>query len=405
MARLFCLQLFAAAAATPSSPVLVRLERKAALVAHDEVPKAYYVGTLLVGGDQEMQVGFDTSTGSVVLDSARCGAPACLRHRRYAPGKAAQELNRRGGVVPSGEQATLVVDHNEETHASGSVSGGMIRDQVCLGEGDVSRVCADIGMLAANDMSNDPFMELPVDGIVGLSMEGLSISGAFNFLRGLQGAGLAPVFGLFLPPAGAAGPGEVAFGGYNPRLASNLSWVPAEEPSKGFWQVRLQGIYVGGEPLDFCRKGCRAIVDSSSSHLTVPSEVMPLMHEKLAVVAPKGWLSERRLCEQARGAPLTFALGEANLTLEAKDYVAAEGKECVAQLHPWDLQERQTAATRTEEGVTVAAGVDLHTIILGEPLLRKYYTAFDASKLRVGFGLAREDLEDSFRRSGHCHEF
>ena len=28
-------------------------------------------------------------------------------------------------------------------------------------------------MLAANDMSNDPFMELPVDGIVGLSMEGL----------------------------------------------------------------------------------------------------------------------------------------------------------------------------------------------------------------------------------------
>ena len=28
---------------------------EAALVAHDEVPKAYYVGTLLVGGDQEMQ--------------------------------------------------------------------------------------------------------------------------------------------------------------------------------------------------------------------------------------------------------------------------------------------------------------------------------------------------------------
>ena len=26
--------------------------------------------------------------------------------------------------------------------------------------------------------------------------------------------------------------------------------------------------------------------------------------------------------------------------------MAAEGKECVAQLHPWDLQERQTAATR-----------------------------------------------------------
>ena len=30
----------------------------------------------------------------------------------------------------------------------------------------------------------------------------------------------------------------------------------------------------------------------------------------------------RRLCEQARGAPLTFALGEANLTLEAKEMSA-----------------------------------------------------------------------------------
>lgn len=82
-------------------------------------------------------------------------------------------------------------------------------------------------------------------------------------------------------------------------------------------------------------------------------------------------MSPRRpLCDQARGAPLTFVLDAMNLTLEAKEYTALEGLTCVAQLHPWDVAERRSVGTRRQGEQVVAAGVALETLILGEPLLR-----------------------------------
>ena len=38
-------------------------------------------------------------------------------------------------------------------------------------------------------------------------------------------------------------------------------------------QVKMKAVYVGNEVIDICQDGCRAILDSSSSHITVPSEV------------------------------------------------------------------------------------------------------------------------------------
>ncbi|CAE7729484.1 PGC, partial [Symbiodinium pilosum] len=249
-------------------------------------------------------------------------------------------------VVHNGETAILSVDYNEEGSASGSVTGDMIRDTICLGRG-ANRLCAEFGLLAAEKMTDAPFTQLPMDGLVGLSLQGLSISEPFNFLHNLGQNGFARTFGLFLPGATKPGPAELTLGGHNPdRLASNLSWVPVEQPEKGFWQVHIQSVWVGSEQLDFCRQGCRAIVDSSSSHLTVPTEVMPVMMQKLAVKAPKSWFSEKELCNEATGAPLTFVLSNGEkLTLEAKDYAGAEGKDCVAQLHPWEVEERKTTGT------------------------------------------------------------
>ncbi|CAL1133001.1 unnamed protein product, partial [Cladocopium goreaui] len=160
--------------------------------------------------------------------------------------------------------------------------------------------------------------------------------------------------------------------------------------------VAVKAVYIGRDALDFCRDGCRAIIDSSSSHLTVPSEALPIMQQKLAVTAVKGWLSERPLCEQAVGLPLTFVLADGNLTLDAKEYSALEGHSCIPQLHPWDVEERQSVGTRREGDRVVAAGVPLQTIVLGEPLLRKYYTIFEASAApRVGFGVAANEVSES----------
>eukprot|EP00434_Breviolum_minutum_P020520 symbB.v1.2.018093.t1/scaffold1431.1/size119194/7 len=383
-------------AVVESTIISIPLERKAAPFGYDgAASKTFYVGKMQVGNmehPQELQVAFETASGSMVLDSTHCQSPACMKHRQYMPTKTSAQLNRAGGVVRTGEQAALTIDYNEESHASGVVVGDMMRDKICIGS---ERHCADVGFLAAANMTDDPFTELPVDGIVGLSMEGLSISSAFNFLHCITAEPITEQsFGLFLPKHGF---GEISFGGYNPRrLSSPISWVSVQEPAKGFWQVAVKGVYVGTEALDFCRGGCRAIVDSSSSHFTVPSEVLPTMQKKLAVTAAKGWLSERPLCEQAVGPTLTFALEDGmNLTLTAKEYSALEGQNCVAQLHPWDIEERRSVGTRREGQHVVAAGVSLQTIVLGEPILRKYYTIFDATNQRMGFGVASTEAVES----------
>lgn len=370
------------ALASAVGPISIPLERKVAPLG--DISKTYYVGHLLVGSaPQRLQVGFETASGSLVLDSTRCNSPACLHHRRYAESAGAQHLNRAGGVVRTSEQAALSVDYNEDGPASGVVVGDMMRDTVCLAEG----LCAEVGFLAAKNMTDDPFLALPVDGLVGLSLEGLSISRTFNFLS--CWTHLPQRFALFLP---AQGPGEITFGGYkSSRALSKISYVPVEDPQQGFWQVRVKAVYVGNDSLDFCNGGCRAILDSSSSHITVPTEVLPLMQQKLTVKAAKGWLSEQPLCERAQGPSLTFELEGVNVTLDAKDYSALEGHRCVPQLHPWDVEERQSTATRREGERVVTAGVHLKSLILGEPLLRKYYTIFDAQpQPRVGFAEARE---------------
>eukprot|EP00913_Durusdinium_trenchii_P000810 g756.t1 len=361
------------ALASAVGPISIPLERKVAPLG--DISKTYYVGHLLVGSaPQRLQVGFETASGSLVLDSTRCNSPACLHHRRYAESAGAQHLNRAGGVVRTSEQAAL-----SDGPASGVVVGDMMRDTVCLAEG----LCAEVGFLAAKNMTDDPFLALPVDGLVGLSLEGLSISRTFNFLS--CWTHLPQRFALFLP---AQGPGEITFGGYkSSRALSKISYV------------RVKAVYVGNDSLDFCNGGCRAILDSSSSHITVPTEVLPLMQQKLTVKAAKGWLSEQPLCERAQGPSLTFELEGVNVTLDAKDYSALEGHRCVPQLHPWDVEERQSTATRREGERVVTAGVHLKSLILGEPLLRKYYTIFDAQpQPRVGFAEARE-LSDARRRS------
>jgi len=52
----------------------------------------------------------------------------------------------------------------------------------------------------------------------------------------------------------------------------------------GYWQLDIREIRVDGQSIDFCVDGgCRGIVDSSSSHLGVPAEVLPQLEGLMAM--------------------------------------------------------------------------------------------------------------------------
>jgi hypothetical protein len=360
--------------------------------------KSFYVGNVRLGGaeagsePQEMRVFFDTGSGQVILDSTRCPSQPCLHHRRYSPVKShAVDVYVDGTPAKAGEhgdRATIGLDSNDA--APGQVQGDFVRDRVCLGmersQGSREEACTELTIVAATNLTAEPFDEAPFDGIVGLGLGSLSINEEFSFFGRLaEKTGLSPQFALFVPGAGQSDGAEITFGGYNSaRLASSLVWAPVKNSEEGFWQIGIKSLRVGDQDLDLCAgRGCRGLIDSSSSRLGVPDEVLP----KLEAALGGGGSA---LC--ATGPELRFELEEtgALLALGPRDYGEPLDGGCTPQLHPLRREDRSKAGLIEQGGVKLhdIGGLTDLTFILGEPFLRKYYTVFDWEEKRLGFGVA-----------------
>jgi len=196
-----------------------------------------------------------------------------------------------------------------------------------------------------------------------------------------------PRFGFFLSKNDAV-PSELSFGGHDERRVSEpLRWTQVVEPEKGYWQVHIKSIKIGGIELPACADSgkCVGIVDSGTSLLGVPSKIMKDVHWKLARKVPDD--PAELDCRNVGGPEVVIELeGGLVISMGAEDYsrptaMRVESKTgtqvvCRASLLPVDMG--------TDEGANP------NTWILGEPVLRKYYTAFDWNKQEIGFALAKQ---------------
>jgi len=288
--------------------------------------------------------------------------------------------------------ATIGLDSNDAE--PGYVRGNFVRDLVCLGTersmGSRMDACAEIILVAATNMTNQPFLDAPFDGIVGLGLEGLSVSTNYNFFsRLIVQADLQPQFALFVPNQVEGGRAEISFGGHRPeRLAGPLAWVPVLESEVGFWQVAVKSVRIGDHKLDVCQDGtCRGYVDSSSSQLGVPEEALAELEVAMSLKDEAD--PSQRVRDCTVGPELHLVLeGGLELTLTAREYAeASETRACNLLLHP--LRNTETAgAKRIGENPRREGTALSQSFILGEPVLRRYYTVFDWDLKRIGFGLA-----------------
>jgi len=169
-------------------------------------------------------------------------------------------------------------------YGTGQVVGEFVRDEVCIGcvgrSGETTQVeplqsCQNLQVVVAVEMSKQPFKNFLFDGIFGLGLGSLALSKNFSFFNTFvqQGGFGSPHFSVFLTDSEAGDESEIAFGGYNPeRLSGSLSWAPVVKPDMGYWQLELLAVRVDGQPLDVCKDGsCRAVIDTGTSHLGIPS--------------------------------------------------------------------------------------------------------------------------------------
>jgi hypothetical protein len=372
----------------PLTKQVVPVKRNNVVVSH----KTTYFGTIQVGlPAQEFSVVFDTGSGHVIVPSKNCQSEACLSHRRYDPKKSSVglDIDADGSPVEDDEKRDQVT----VGFGAGEVMGEFAKDIVCLGleesNGTGIGCVESMKLIQAIEMSDNPFASFAFDGVVGLGLSALSFQPEYSFLNmlGAQGSLAQPHVGLFLAHSDEE-ESEISFGGHSPeRLQSPLSWTPVYQPELGYWQISIKGIHLGGKPLDFCDGDeCKAIVDSGTSHFGVPVPLLAPLQEALTT---KHNVTENSTfdCRTAAAPDLEVDLGDFKLTLSTKDYarripfVVSNGAEGERICRP-----------RLMRVALPQLGPKL--FILGEVVLKRYYTVFDWGQKRVGFGLSAQEKQD-----------
>jgi len=323
-----------------------------------------YYGQVSVGSPpQKFLVVMDTGSGNLLLPSTECSSEACVNHKRYdsALSATSQQIafaeQPLGLVKPDGERDVVTI-----TFGTGEMSGVYVRDNVCLGGGDI---CTKSNFVAATDESDEPFSLLPFDGILGLSLPQMAEGDSFSIIDQFVNAGVfeQSLFGVFFGNDGEQS--EITFGSYKKDLmGSELFWTKVHEP--GYWQVKVEDITLAGERQQICKgpRGCQVAVDTGTSLLAGPPDVVQSLIDELQVAQD---------CSNLKDLPhMGFIIDGHALELAPDDYVSQGDSGCALGLMELDIPPPKGPL-----------------FIFGDPFLRKYYTVYDRKNLRVGFSLAR----------------
>jgi len=368
--------------------------------------KTAYFGTIHVGlpNPQTFTVVFDTGSGHLFLPASECNDTACRLHRTYSreASSTAVEINSDGTEVTAISDEER--DAAEIAYGTGEIVGDFVREIVCLGEAAESRAaasasqnCANVRMITAKQMSSQPFSSFEFDGVLGLGLTALALDPEFHvFGQLVKGSnGLKPSFSVFLSRDDDT-PSEITFGGHNEnRLQGAISWAQVTSPEEGYWRVKIKNIRVGDEVLRICdvAGGCSGILDTGTSMLGVPPQAVSTLLWHTAREAPDESGSEFD-CRQLPAAPIVFDLGDFTVSVDPQDYfrptpsvIRGSTKDkvhtiCRASLLPVNLP-----------------ALGNNVFLMGEPLLKKYYTAYDAHNGRVGFALAARPTNDKPQNS------
>merc|ERR1719277_1486647 len=387
-------------ASAPTPIVTIPLDKQYVPVVRNEKIVSYktaYFGKVFLGMPQQQAftVVFDTGSGHLFLPSSRCTTETCLKHNRFnrSTSETAVDLDHEGRAVAPDAK---VRDQVNIAYGTGEVTGEFVRETVCLADHTGSALedvqkkqeCVPIRVITATQLTEEPFDSFKFDGVLGLGFASLAVDPEFSFfgqmakLNNLKEA----TFGYFLSRTDSIA-SEISFGGHDARrVGSEMEWVPVLQPELGFWQLQVKSVSVAGEALPLCDDGdCVAIADTGTSRLGAPRQVTQRLHWLLARKVPDN--PSEIDCREFPGPDLIFELADGvKLTLGPEDYSRATA-----------MRVHQTKNDTTTEQVICRASllpmdgdetVGEKTWILGEPALRKYYTAYDWQRQRIGFALA-----------------
>jgi hypothetical protein len=320
------------------------------------IHKTAYWGSVSLGSPpQHFKVIFDTGSGNLIVPSSECTVPGCKPHHKY------QRNSSTSSMTVQNEKGE---GNAEISFGTGQISGDFYRDKMCIGDS----LCIDSSFIAADRESTEPFQEIPFDGIMGLGFKDLSMGEGFNIIDDLYAKGQLPdgQISFYLTDGGDS---EVTFGGYKSEyLASDIVWAPVKKES--YWQVSIDDITFDNKPKNLCPDGCEVAVDTGTSMLAGPSDLV----DKLSSL-----LGAKEDCSNYNSLPkLGFQIGDKVLNLKPDDYMDSSSSDCSFSLMALDVPPPKGPL-----------------FIFGDPFLRRFVTIFDRTGPRVGFAVAKHSDDNT----------
>eukprot|EP00927_Polykrikos_kofoidii_P039494 TRINITY_DN3385_c0_g1_i4.p1 TRINITY_DN3385_c0_g1~~TRINITY_DN3385_c0_g1_i4.p1 ORF type:complete len:473 (-),score=94.62 TRINITY_DN3385_c0_g1_i4:93-1454(-) len=322
------------------------------------VHKTAYFGRLAIGSPPQIfAVVFDTGSGNLMVPSDECESIACQRHERFA--QAASSSSRDVNCDGTEVDGLFGADEVTITFGTGHITGRCVEDRICLGN-----LCTTGAFIASTDESRHPFASFAFDGVLGLALDNMSQGPTFSMMSRLLSEGklLRPIFSVFLSDAEGE-VSEVTFGDVKTEhMASEFFWVDVTKES-GYWEVSIQDVALDGVLQSIC-EDCRVAVDTGTSQLAGPGEVITKLAELLKVESD---------CSNYDSLPdLGFVIGGHILNLQPVDYVDnSDGVFCDVSLMVLDVPPPKGPL-----------------FVFGIPFLQKFYTVYDHESKQVGFAVA-----------------
>eukprot|EP00933_Yihiella_yeosuensis_P067971 TRINITY_DN7316_c0_g3_i1.p1 TRINITY_DN7316_c0_g3~~TRINITY_DN7316_c0_g3_i1.p1 ORF type:complete len:450 (-),score=90.89 TRINITY_DN7316_c0_g3_i1:387-1736(-) len=319
--------------------------------------KTCYYGKIKVGHPpQILTVVFDTGSGNLIIPSTKCQDRACTMHKQFEATNSRTALNIQADGTEVGDGSGR--DQLTVTFGTGEITGIFLRDEVCIGN-----LCSKMDFVGSTHETAEPFSSFSFDGVLGLALPEMTQGKGFSLMDNLVSDGMLqnPVFSVFLSDSDAE-ESEITFGNVKrDHMASDMFWVPVSKKS-GYWQVHMEDIALNNEQQNLC-EDCEVAVDTGTSMLAGPSKVISKLEARVGVKAD---------CSNFHQLPnLGFVLNGRVLNLEPEDYVDNSNL-CSVSFMSLDVPPPNGPL-----------------FILGDPFLRKFYSAYDREKNMVGFAPAK----------------
>ncbi|RPA75525.1 acid protease [Ascobolus immersus RN42] len=336
--------------ASPRRPVA----NNSAELHNDGRDMAYLVDVELGSQGQKLKMVVDTGSSDTWVYGQACEKKACLAHTRY--------------------DHSLSSDFKEEDlpftvhYGTGDSKGNFVTDRMKVGDFDF---VTKFGIISE---ASDVFIGFPLDGILALGFNNVSMSGQPGFLEELYSNKLIDrrTFGLALSKTNESiHDGVINFGGYDPTYFNgDLQFRNVTNQNMAaYWQVPVEEIKHNDQVIN--KHGKHGILDSGTSMMVAPYWDASHLHSGIPGALTNG-NSFQVPCSTKD--TMELKLNGISFKLMPEDWIGkpvAGSKDACISLISGHKVEHEAYLGKT-------------TWLLGAAFMRNAYVYFDVDNMRIG---------------------